>query len=120
MSAKGEILEATTSNFFAFTNGVLRTPYSDEVLLGITREVVLRLAQDHFPIEIAPISCQDIGSLEEAFVTSSNKEIMPVVQIDGHRIGNGLVGPKTQQVMELFSAYTQRDSWAELSIPRHQ
>lgn len=120
LNAKGEILEATTSNFFAFKDGVLYTPYSDEVLLGITREVVLKVAQGHFPLKIAPIAYAEVGAFEEAFITSSNKEIMPVVQIDGHVIGKGVVGAKTKRVMDLFASYTQEKSWPNLSIPRHQ
>jgi branched-chain amino acid aminotransferase len=120
LNAKGEILEATTSNFFAFKDGALYTPYSDEVLLGITREVVLKAAQGHFPLKIAPIPYAEVGAFEEAFITSSNKEIMPVVQIDGQLIGKGVVGPKTKRVMDLFASYTREKSWPNLSIPRHQ
>ncbi len=120
LNAQGEILEATTSNFFAFKEGALFTPYSDEVLLGITREVVLRVAEGHFPLKIAPIPYREVETFEEAFITSSNKEIMPVVQIDGHRIGNGTVGPKTQKVMAIFAAYTKKNAWPELRIARHQ
>ena len=120
LNGNREILEATTSNFFVFKNGALCTPCSHEVLLGITREIVLRVVRDHFPVEIGPVLYGDIGAYEEAFITSSNKEVMPLVQIDGHRIGKGVVGPKTKRVMELFAAYTQRDSWPELSIARHQ
>ncbi len=119
INAQNEILEATTSNFFAFKNGTLYTCCSDEVLIGITREVVLKLSLPHFPIEKHPLRYEEIGEMEEAFITASNKEVMPVVQIDDLKIGNGKVGPKTQQIMNLFRAYTQNPHWSPLDIPRY-
>ncbi|MBS0627679.1 MAG: aminotransferase class IV [Verrucomicrobia bacterium] len=114
-----EILEATTSNFFAFKQGTLITPPENEILLGITREVILRLCQNHFPIEIRPISKKEIFDLDEAFITSSNKEVMPVTHIDDHLIKKEGVGPLTQRVMNLFSDYTSNQIWAPLPIPRY-
>ncbi len=107
------------ATFFAFKNGTLYTCCSDEVLIGITREVVLKLSLPHFPIEKHPLRYEEIGELEEAFITASNKEVMPVVQIDDLKIGNGKVGPKTQQIMNLFRAYTQNPHWSPLDIPRY-
>lgn len=98
VNAQEQILETTTSNFFGFKDGVLITSASDEILLGITREVVLSLAL--FPIEIRPILYSE--KLDEAFITSSNKEIVPVVQIDEMIIGKGVVGENTKKVMSSF------------------
>lgn len=120
LNAKNEILEATTSNFFAFKNGVLYTCASEEILIGITREVVLKLAAPHFPIEMRALHYNEIADMDEAFITASNKEVMPVVQIDSHKIGNGKVGPKTQLIMQLFRDYTQLSHWPLLEIPRYQ
>ena len=58
--------------------------------------------------------------MEEAFITSSNKEVMPVVQIDNQKIGNGAVGPKTRHLMQLFRDYVQEGLWLPLDIPRYQ
>lgn len=120
LNAQEEILEATTSNFFAFKNGVLHTCCSDEVLIGITREVLLRLATPHFEISTQPIHYGEISTIDEAFITASNKEVMPVIQIDSQPIGNGKVGPKTKQLMDLFRLYTQSGDWPPLEIPRYQ
>ncbi len=114
-----EILEATTSNFFAFKKGVLITPPEDGILLGITREVILRLCQNRFPIEIRAISKEEIPHLDETFITASNKEVMPVIQIDDQLIQQGQVGPLTQEVIKLFSAYTSSGRWEPLSISRY-
>lgn len=113
------ILEATTSNFFAFKDGVLLTPPENKILVGITREVILRLAGKHFPVEVRPISTAEIPFLEEAFITASNKEVMPVVQIDDVKIRTGSVGPLTQKVMHLFSDYTKQSHWPTLPITRY-
>jgi len=120
LNAHREILEGTTSNFFGFKNGILHTCCSEEVLIGITREVVRKLAKDHFPVELRPIRYDEIPLLEEAFITSSNREIMPVVEIDGVAIGSGKVGAKTKMLMELFHAYTQQGEWPQLHIPRYE
>ncbi len=119
VNAQNEILEATTSNFFGFKNGTLYTCCSDEVLIGITREVVLKLAVDHFPIETRALRYEELPELDEAFITSSNKEVMPVVKIDSTPIGNGTMGPNTQKLQQLFRAYTQQQEWPVLNIPRY-
>ncbi len=119
LNPQNEILEATTSNFFGFKNGILCTCCSEEVLIGITREVVRKLAAPHFPIETRALHYDEIPTLDEAFLTASNKEVMPIVQIDSHKIGNGQVGPKTRLIMELFLSYTQSDDWPALNIPRY-
>jgi branched-chain amino acid aminotransferase len=119
INAQEEILEATTSNFFAFKKGTLYTCSSEEVLIGITREVVLKLCRPHFPIEMRALRYDEIPEMEEAFITASNKEVMPVIQIDALKIGNGKVGPKTKQIMELFRSYTENSQWPLLNIQRY-
>jgi branched-chain amino acid aminotransferase len=119
LNVKNEILEATTSNFFAFKNGTLYTCASDEVLFGITREVVLHLCAPHFQLEEQALHYKTIPEMEEAFITSSNREVMPVIQIDGLKIGNGKPGPRTKKILELFRAYTEKAEWPVLNIPRY-
>lgn len=118
LNQKNEILEGTTSNFFGFKNGTLITCDSEEVLFGITRDVVLKLAAPHFSIEYRAIPLSE--KLDEAFITASNKEIMPVVTIDNHTIGSGQVGPHTQHLMRLFTDYTQSSNWPTLINPRYR
>jgi branched-chain amino acid aminotransferase len=119
LNAKNEILEATTCNFFAFKKGVLITPQSHEILLGITREVVLRLASRLFPVEYRAIHVSEVEELDEVFLTSSTREIMPLVQIDDKRIKDGKVGKNTQILMQAFTQYTRQNSWDPLQIPRY-
>lgn len=110
-----EILEATTSNFFAFKDGVLITPASEEILFGITREIVLKIAP--FKIETRPIHYNEIGSLDEAFVCSTNREIMPISQIDGASLK---LGENTRALMEVFQDYICSGKWDPLVIERYR
>jgi branched-chain amino acid aminotransferase len=107
-------LEGATSNFFVFQGDTLITPPADGILLGITREIVLNLAKDHFAIEIRKISPTETFS--EAFITSSTREIMPVSHIDGRGIGQGERGPNTAKLMHLFANYTHNEEWKPLDM----
>lgn len=119
LNEKNEILEALTSNFFAFRDGVLLTPPEEGILLGITRSIVLKICESMFPIQTRPISFEEIPFIDEIFLSASNKEILPVTHIDGSPIGNGEIGPLTQQVMYAFRKYVQSESWPPLFISRH-
>lgn len=97
----GHVLEATRSNFFIFKNDVLITPRAG-ILFGITRNVVLELARGHFEIEERPILLDELWEADEAFVTSSSKEITPVVQIDDLHLNKGIAGPHTTELEQLY------------------
>ena len=101
VNEQGHVLEATRSNFFIFRGDTLVTARVG-VLIGITRNVVLDLARGRFPIEERPILFAELAEAEEAFVTSSSKEIVPVVQIDDLVIGNGNPGPRTFELEQRF------------------
>jgi branched-chain amino acid aminotransferase len=101
VNEQGHVLEATRSNFFIFRGDTLVTPGTG-ILMGITRGVVLELAGQRFPIEERPILLDELRQADEAFITSSSKEIMPVVQIDEVTIGNGLPGPRTYELEQRF------------------
>ena len=101
VNAQGEVLEATRSNFFVFHGDTLVTP-REGVLLGITRNEVLILAQGLFTIEERPILREELPLVDEAFITSSSKEIMPVVQIDELVIGDGRPGRRTYALEQKF------------------
>ncbi len=97
----GHVLEGTRSNFFVFRVDTLVTPRAG-VLIGVTRNTVLELAQGIFTIEERPISFDELASVDEAFITSSSKEITPVVQIDELVIGDGKPGPRTYHLEQRF------------------
>ena len=102
---KNQVLECVTSNFFGFKGDTLVTPESD-ILPGITRKVVLDLVADVFTIEAREMHLDELTLLDEAFITSSTKEVMPVVRVDDMVIGGGGPGKNTLRLMELFSEFT--------------
>ena len=105
-TADDRITEGTRANFFIFRDNRLITPQTD-VLGGITRDVVLEIAGDDFEVVEAPLFYADLATCDEAFLTSSTKEILPVTQIDDITIGQGKPGPNTRKLIELFSAYVK-------------
>jgi len=107
VNEREHVLEATRSNFFIFRGDTLITP-NRGILVGITRNVVLELAQGKFAIEERPILLEELALADEAFITSSSKEITPVIQIDNQIIGNGKPGRRTHQLEQLFIEMVER------------
>jgi len=105
-TAYGKIFEGVTSNFFAVINGKLVTP-KNEILPGVTKKVVLSIAKRlKIGVEEREIKLSEIKNFQEAFLSASNKEIMPVVRIDETIVGNGRVGKITQRLMKEFRQMT--------------
>ncbi len=111
VNGQGHVQEATRSNFFIFRGQTLVTP-REEVLIGITRNVVLDLARGRFPIEERPILLEELALADEAFITSSSKEIVPVVRVDDQVIGNGKPGPHTAELEQRFIEMVNRGIWS--------
>jgi branched-chain amino acid aminotransferase len=103
----GHVLEGTKSNFFVFRGDTLITPQAD-VLLGVTRNVVLELARGRFTIEERPILLDELADIDEAFITSSSKEITPVVKINDRIIAAGTPGPRTIELEQRFIDLVER------------
>lgn len=106
LDAQDRLTEGTRANLFVVRHGQLITP-REGILKGITRQVVMEVAAPEFVVVEGPIHYRDIQSLDEAFLTSTTKEVLPVVQIDEHVIGTGKPGPVTQRIMELFRAHVE-------------
>jgi branched-chain amino acid aminotransferase len=98
---QGRVLEGTTSNYFAVIDGHLITPGAG-ILKGITRKIILQLTQDEFHPQLRNISLDELKKSDEVFLTSSNKEVAPVVRIDDTVIGDGKPGEQTQKIMQIF------------------
>jgi len=96
------LLEGLTSNFFAVMDGNIYTA-GEEVLHGITRQVVLEIAQSAgLQINLTSPGLNDIGRCSEAFITSSSRGVLPVTEIDHQPIGSGQPGSITRKLMELY------------------
>ena len=102
------VLEGTTSNVFAIIEGRLVTP-EQGILSGITRKVVLEIAAGHFPVECRGLPRQELLKAQEIFITGTGKGLVPVVDVDGTRIGDGRPGPATARIVTLFEARLESD-----------
>jgi branched-chain amino acid aminotransferase len=98
----GKILEGMTSNFFYVKHNILFTA-QDDILLGITRKTVIDVARGRgVDVKYEPLERNQLTDVHEAFITSSSRGIVPVIQIDNITIGQGRPGPIT---MELSAGY---------------
>jgi branched-chain amino acid aminotransferase len=101
----GFILEGLNSNFFAVKQGEVFTA-GENVLSGITREMVLRIIhQMDIPFHLSPIHITDIEKLEEAFLTSASRSILAVARIDEIKIEGLIPGPITASITDAYWKY---------------
>jgi len=111
MVEDGFVTEGTSNNAWIVTrDGVLVTrDLSTAILHGITRAAVLDCAQTaQIRIEERPFTPEEARGAAEAFVTAASAFVMPVVGIDGVRIGDGTPGPLTRRLRELYLAESRR------------
>jgi branched-chain amino acid aminotransferase len=103
---RGELCECAQSNIFFVRAGVLLTPPVDAgLLVGVTRAYVLALAATLQRPAVEQVLVEaDLESVQEAFLTSTTREIVPVVRIGERPIGDGRPGPVTRQLMDAFTA----------------
>jgi branched-chain amino acid aminotransferase len=103
---RGELAECTQSNLFIVKNGAVWTPPADAGLLpGITREFVFQIGTESgIPVGEAVLHDGDLLGADENFLTSSIREIVPIVQVDDVRIGTGAPGPVTTALLARFRA----------------
>jgi D-alanine transaminase len=107
---EGVLTEGSHSNVFALIGGMLRThPASPRILGGITRRIVLRLAEEAgVPVEETPIRMTELGAAEEIFLTGTTTDVMPIRQIDGRPVGTGRPGSVTRMLQDAYAATMQR------------
>ncbi|HXI01522.1 MAG TPA: aminotransferase class IV [Sphingobacteriaceae bacterium] len=87
-----QIAECPRANFFIVTSdNIVLTPQKN-ILKGVIRKNVLQLSENSIEIFESNVSCEDLKNCKEAFITSSTKNILPVIEIDGKQIGNGKTG----------------------------
>lgn len=104
MVEDGYVTEGTSSNAYIVKDGkVITRGLSNEILAGCTRRALFRLAKEHgVQIEERKFTPEEAYAADEAFLTSASQFVMPIVEIDGHRIGGGQPGPVVRKLRELF------------------
>jgi len=109
-NTRGELCEATGSNVFVVDRGVIRTPpESSGCLLGVTRSLVIELARaDGIPVEETTMSIGALGTTDEAFLTSTTREVQAIGEVEGSS-RRSAPGPMTQRLATLYADLVDRD-----------
>jgi branched-chain amino acid aminotransferase len=112
LNERGFVAECSTSNIFLVAAGKLLTPSEESgILSGITREVVLELAQVMgIAAREGDIPVADLRRADEAFLTASVREIVPIVSVDGKPIGSGKPGSVTKRLMAAYRELVERET----------
>jgi branched-chain amino acid aminotransferase len=111
LTTAGYVAEATGDNIFVIKNGKLLTPpVYIGILPGITRATAMELAaKEGIPVEERMMTLFDIYNADEAFLTGTAAEVVPMVTCDGRVIGDGKPGPLTRRLIERFHSYAQEN-----------
>ena len=107
LTSDGYVAEGSGENIFLVSNGKLVTPASyNSILMGITRDTVIRLAKNELGIETIERSIErsELYSADECFFTGTAVHITPIAEIDHRKIGNGEIGDITRKLQEIYSA----------------
>ena len=101
---RGELAECTQSNLFLVKNGTALTPTIESGLLpGITREFLFEIGREiGVPVRDTVLRDEDLFGADECFLTSTTRELVPIVQVDDRRIGKGAPGPVTRAMLDAF------------------
>lgn len=104
MVEDGFVTEGTSNNAYIVTGGrIVTRQLGHEILHGITRAAVLRLAREaQMEVEERPFTLEEAKAADEAFITSASAFVMPVVAIDGVPLGDGTPGPVSRRLREIY------------------
>lgn len=106
MDEAGHLLEGLGANFYAIAGGQLYTAGAG-VLYGISRQIVLDVAPAVLPVVTQALTRADLPRIDEAFISSSSRAVIPVVQIDGVTLGDGAPGPHTRAIRAAYLRWTE-------------
>ncbi len=100
----GTVTEGSSSSAYIVKDGkVITRPLSREILPGIRRKVLMKLAAEHqIQIEERPFTVDEALSADEAFLSSASTFVMPIVEIDGQKVGNGRPGQMAKRMRDMY------------------
>lgn len=104
---RNQLTEASACNAYIVKDGVVITPSADnQILAGITRHILLDLLRKEgsIPVEERPVTMEEVFDADEVWVTSSSKEVVPVIEIDGQPVGDGNIGDVWLAAQTIYSA----------------
>ena len=106
----GVVTEGTASNVFLVKDGMILTPPTGRQLLpGITRDLVIEIAKNNsILVEEREVKEAELYSADEIWMTSSTREIAPVISLNGEAVGDGVAGEMWKRVMDLYQQYKQQ------------
>lgn len=124
LTQDGHVSEGSGENIFVVKHGQLITPpQSDDILVGITRDSVIRLAQEELGIETVerPIDRSELYVADEVFMTGTAAHVTPIIEIDHRKVGTGEVGPVTAKLMRLYFAAIrgELEKYADWVLPAY-
>jgi branched-chain amino acid aminotransferase len=106
---RGIVSECPRANFFIITRDNVIVTAGRNILKGVIRSNILKLSSEGFNIEERDITLDDIYKAQEAFITSTTKNILPVIQVDGKTIGDGTIGKTTQLLSDALLVLLNRE-----------
>ncbi len=106
----GKLTEASSSNVFIVKAGtVISPPKGNLILPGITYDVVVELARANgVALELREVAESEVRAADEVWVTSSSKEVFPIVELDGRKVGDGRPGPAFRRMYQLYQEFKQK------------
>ena len=106
----GKLTEASASNVFIVKHGTIQSPPKTNLILpGITYDVVVELARANgLPIEFKDVTEAEVRAADEVWVTSSSKEVLAIVELDGKRVGDGRPGPVFRRMYQLYQEFKHK------------
>ena len=106
----GKLTEASASNVFIVKRGVIVSPAKSNLILpGITYDVIVELARAHgMALNFEAVTEEQTRSADEIWVTSSSKEVLAIVELDGKRVGDGRPGPVFRRMHQLYQEFKQK------------
>ncbi len=106
-NANKELTECGACNAYVIKNGIVATPALDnQILPGITRQIALKVLRDDgtIPVEERVVTMNEVWNADEVWISSSSKELVPVVKLDGKPVGDGKAGPVWEAAAKLYKS----------------